>query len=256
MAIQITAGQWEALCEAVTEQMKIHTRPFVTPLVQDVTGKAPENGTGTYLDRDGVTVLTCDHVAEHEPFLHQFYDHDPLLPLPVSWLGDAYPIDASIAAVPEVHWDSVPHLSRPLSMSRFAAKHQPVEHELFFFRGVAGENVIVGANHSRVISTGYCSQEKPGTGTAQIFEILWDPTKTTVTKATDAEIRKQFKYDDPAGFSGSLVWNTRFVERGCDLSTWTPCDAEVTGLLREWDTGTKTLLVWRVEHLLTWLAQR
>jgi hypothetical protein len=34
---------------------------------------------------------------------------------------------------------------------------------------------------------------------------------------------------------------------------WTPDDAVVTGLLRRWDTGTKTLLVFRVEHLRAFL---
>jgi hypothetical protein len=65
--------------------------------------------------------------------------------------------------------------------------------------------------------------------------------------------KERVRYDDPEGFSGSLVWNTRFVELGCDLSAWRPHEAVVTGLLRRWDTSTRTLLTWRVEHLLAWL---
>ncbi|TXI87181.1 MAG: hypothetical protein E6Q40_05320 [Cupriavidus sp.] len=252
----MTDEEWEALCNAVADQMKIHTRPFVTPLIQDVEGKPPENGTGTYIDHDGPCVLTCDHVAVHAPFLHQFYPHQDLIPLPVTWKGDPMPVDASLAAIPSSHWTSRQHLSKPLGMDRFAPVHRPVERELLFFRGVAGENVVVGANHSRVISTGYCSQELPGSGDTNIFEILWNPAKTRVTEGTDDEVAKVFKHHDPHGFSGSLVWNTRFVEKGFDLSTWRPQDAQVTGLLRRLDEDTDTLLAWRVEHLLTWLAKQ
>ena len=246
-------AQWEALCDRIADQMKVHTRPFVTPLVEDVIGRKPHIGTGTYLDRDGIELLTCEHVACHDPFHHQFYGHEPLLFLPVNWRVDPYPVDAAIAAVPRTHWASVSHKAKPFGMGRFAARHQPVEHEIFFFRGIAGENVSVGAYHSSMILSGYCSQEKPGIAASDIFEILWHPAGTTITRGTSPDIAKQVKYDDPAGFSGSLVWNTRFVEKGCDLSTWTPEDAQATGLLRRWDTSTKTLLVWRVEHLLAWL---
>jgi hypothetical protein len=256
MTTQMTQSQWQVLCNVVADQMKIHTRQFVTPLIQDVEGKAPENGTGTYVDHDGFSLLTCNHVAVLEPFLHQFHDHEGLMLLPVTWKGDPAPIDAALASIPAAHWNSVLHHSQPLGMDRFASAHKPVDHEVFFFRGVAGENVAVGANHSRVIPTGYCSQELPGSGDDKIFEIHWNPTSATITSGTDDEVAKLFKYYDPHGFSGSLVWNTRFVEKGCDLSSWTPKDAEVTGLLRRWDEETETLLAWRVEHLLEWITKQ
>lgn len=252
----MTDEEWEALCDVVADQMRFHTRPFVTPLIQDVAGKPPENGTGTYIEHEGHSLVTCDHVAAHAPFLHQFYDHQNLIPLSVAWKGDPMPADTSLATIPADHWNSIDHQSRPLGMDRFAPTHRPVDREVFFFRGVAGENVVVGANHSRVISTGYCSQEPPNSGDGNIFELLWNPSMTKLSKGTSVEIAKDFKYFDPHGFSGSLVWNTRFVEKGHDLSIWKPEDAKVTGLLRRWDDKTGTLLVWRVEHLLAWLAKQ
>jgi hypothetical protein len=118
---------------------------------------------------------------------------------------------------------------------------------------LAGENAYISAFGADVTLTAYCSQEKEGTGDAHIFEVLLSPRNATVTTGTDAAVRGRFKYDDPAVFSGSLIWNTRFVELGCNISNWSPSDAVITGLLRRYDSDTGTLLVWRVEHLLTWL---
>jgi len=244
---------WNLWCESVADLMKVHTRPYVTPLVQDVTGKPAEIGTGTFIQRDGIDVLTCEHVSRLAPFEHEFFGHDGLLKFPVHWTEDA-PLDVAIADVPGSHWGSVTHSSAPLPLSRFAPRHQPVESEILFFRGFAGENVVLNIGHAQLIATGYCSQEKPGAGDANIFEMLWHPPGTTVSSRTSADTRARFKHNHPGGLSGSLVWNTRFVEKGCNLATWSPQDAVVTGLLRRWDFNTKTLLVWRVEHLQAWLA--
>jgi hypothetical protein len=151
-----------------------------------------------------------------------------------------------------------PHIigAQALPMSKFASRHSPVPYELLFLRGIAGEDVgYISGLGADVILTGYCSQEKENSGNASIFEMLWDPGGIAVTNGTDSDVRERIKHDDPAGFSGSLVWNTRFVERGCELSKWTPKDAVVTGLLRPYDANSKTLLAWRVEHLLDWLSR-
>jgi len=103
------------------------------------------------------------------------------------------------------------------------------------------------------IISGYCSQEKLETSDDQIFEILWCPEEASITSGTSDDVRARFKYNDPAGFSGSLVWNTRFLELKCDFQKWNPSEAVVTGLLRRFDEDTNTLLVWRVEHLHAWL---
>lgn len=101
--------------------------------------------------------------------------------------------------------------------------------------------------------TGYCSQEVPGGGDSEIFEILWSPPHARITSGTDPKARTTVRFNDAGGYSGSLVWNTRFVEMGCNLNRWSPGEAQVTGLLRRWDTTTTSLLAWRVEHLLAWL---
>ncbi|MBA8845725.1 hypothetical protein FHW02_003811 [Ochrobactrum sp. RH1CCR137] len=67
------------------------------------------------------------------------------------------------------------------------------------------------------------------------------------------QARRAMMAQDSGGFSGSLVWNTRYLECVSAGREWKPEQAVVTGLLRRWDTSTKTLLAWRVEHLRAWL---
>jgi hypothetical protein len=124
---------------------------------------------------------------------------------------------------------------------------------LIFFRGFVGENAHYGFGVHQTDGSAYCSQEKENTGDEKFFEIFWEPENMQFTAATDDETRAKVKYGCPKGLSGSLVWNTRYLETTSTGAKWTPNHAVVTGLLRRWDKDTKTLLVWRVEHLLAWL---
>jgi hypothetical protein len=256
-----TREQWDALCGIVADQMKVFTRPFVTPIVHEALGQKARIGSGTYIDfsHSGVgdtTLLTCEHVARYQPQQHRPNGSGQLISLSGVACTDRDPIDAATVRVSSLTWAERAHEAKPLPIRKFAPKHNPVEDEILFFRGLAGENAYVGFGGFDAIITGYCSQEKRETGNSQIFEIFWEPDKTQITSNTNSTAREKVKYDNGEGFSGSLVWNTRFVETGCDINVWNPCEAVVTGLLRRWDTTNQTLLVWRIEHLTAWLAAR
>jgi hypothetical protein len=243
-------AKWEAMCDCVADQMKVFTRPYVNILAGEI-----DLGTGTFIEKDGVQILTCEHVARLNPAAHYIDAAGSVQLHPGTWRTEPDPNkEVALAPVPETEWKRVSGRARPLSTSKFAPRYATVKDELFFFRGIAGENVnYVGNFGVDAIISGYCSQEKHGTGNSEILEILWKAGHATVTSGTDDTVRTRFRNDDPRGFSGSLVWNTRFVELGCDLSVWTPDKALVTGLLRRFDERTETLLVWRIEHLLQWL---
>ena len=245
--------EWKAICDTIADKMKVFTRPCVTILASP-SGGPTEIGTGTFIEKDGVKLLTCEHVARFNPSAHFVDESGTTEVQPGIWCVEPDPsIDAAVARMSPEKWSRISGSARPLPMSKFAAKHTEVQHEIFFFRGIAGENAHFSAFGDDAILTGYCSQEKKHAGDTNKFEILWSPRNATVTSGTDSDVRARFKYENPAGFSGSLVWNTRFVELGCDLSNWSPCDAAITGLLRRYDADTATLLAWRVEHLLRWL---
>lgn len=250
---------WEALCATVSDLMNAHTRPFVTPLVNDVPGEPLRIGGGTYLDHGNgrTTVLTCEHVARFQPQFHQPNGCDSLLLLPGQVCADRdVTIDAATILIPNNTWEGMAHAAKPLAADRLAERHAPIAGEVFFFRGLTSENSYVSGGDLDAVYTGYASQERPGTGDDQIFEIEWNPSGTQITPGTPPKAASRVRYDDAHGYSGSLVWNTRFVELGCDFNRWRPTEAVVSGLLRRWDTSTTTLLVWRVEHLRRWLTER
>ena len=62
------------------------------------------------------------------------------------------------------------------------------------------------------------------------------------------------KYEDPRGFSGAMVWNTRFIEAHASGEAWSPEMAVVTGVLNRWDRDANTLLVLPIERFNGWLA--
>lgn len=246
-------AQWAALCNAVTDQMTVATRPYVTMLVSPP-GKKPSIGTGTFIENEEPGVLTCKHVADFEPSALFIDEHGAAEMTLGAWRAEKR-FDVAYTPVSKDEWSKCQDRVALLPMSKFAERSSCAASELLFFRGIAGENArYLGAGANDVTLSGYCSQEKARTGDEQIFEMLWIPGTATVTSGTADEVRSVIKQVNPQGFSGSLVWNTRFVERGCNLLAWSPDDAVVIGMLRHYDESTHTLLAWRVEHIRSWLA--
>ena len=65
------------------------------------------------------------------------------------------------------------------------------------------------------------------------------------------EERSKVKHENARGLSGSLVWNTRYLEVMKAGGQWTPTDAVVSGMAQRWDDEAETLLIYRVEHIRT-----
>ena len=249
-------ARWAAMSGLVADRMKVFTRPYVNILAGG-NGIHTEVGTGTFIENGQVQIITCEHVARLDPRAYTLNASDGTsVQLECGpWRADRnINRDIALSTLEDQEWDKARADSRPLPMSKFAQRHEAVPYELLFFRGIAGKNAdYVGSFGVDAIITGYISREEKDSGDNNIFEMLWSPGETVLSPGTDEEVKRRVKYDDPAGFSGSLVWNTRFVEKGCDVNAWCPQDAVVTGLLRRFDPDTQTLLVWRIEHLNEWL---
>ena len=252
----MTNEEWKKINDEVTSEMLDFTRVFVTPLGTETYKGVRLVGSGSYISFDGKRLLlTCEHVACQPPIHYRFHSSEDVFEYACAWRMNPYPIDAAMAQISDTDWNATTHNSDEIPTSKFAFKHAPTQkEELLFFCGFAGENSHYGFEIHEANATGHCSQEVADSGDSQIFEIFWKPEKLEFTSKTDIQTRKEIKKDDPRGFSGSLVWNTRYLEVTNANQKWSPENAVVTGLLCRWDEGeTGNLLALRVEHLNKWL---
>ncbi len=254
----MTAADWNTEKHRVTDEMRSFTQPFASPLTVETPETVRLKGTGSYvLWTEQRRLLTCEHVAREQPIHYRFNGSDAVYAHPGPWTMDRHPSDVAFARTTDEQWRATEHRAESVPSSKFAGRHSISQQaELLFFRGYAGENAAYGFGTHQANGTGYCSQEVAEAGDDQIFELFWDPVLGQITKGTTAEAASAMLFDNPEGFSGSLVWNTRFLEMTASGKTWRPEDAVITGLLRRWDPKIKTLLVWRVEHLAAWLREQ
>jgi hypothetical protein len=157
---------WSFLNSNVADRMKVFTRPFV-PIMA-----GSKIGTGTFVQMEGVKVLTCEHVAECLPHAHHI-DHDGSAEVkPGIWCVEPnIEVDAAFAPIEANEWSRISSGAQALPMSKFASRHSPVPYELLFFRGIAGENVgYISGLGADVILAGYCSQEKENSGNARAHQ--------------------------------------------------------------------------------------
>ena len=254
----MTQQEWIKICEKVTNEMLEYTKPFVTPLSTETDRDVRLVGTGSYvLLKPHRILLTCEHVASGQPMNYRFRGSEDVFKYNGQWTADKHPIDTAFACISNDAWEACSHQAHPIPFERFAQKHALADPaEILFFRGFGGGNARFAFGVHQTNGTGYSSQEKHNSGDNQIFEIFWEPENTKLTGQTSPETEREIKFNVAGGFSGSLVWNTRYLEISKKKQKWTPEHAVVTGILRRWDQDTKTLLAWRVEHLRHWIANQ
>lgn len=254
----MTPQQWKTICDKVSDDMLVHTRPFVTPLGTENQQTVRLVGTGSYVVHENRRfLLTCEHVALIQPMHYRFHGNEDVFEHQGPWTMEKHPFDAAFARITDLAWAACSHQAEPISFERFAQHHAPADRaEILFFRGFSGENAHYAFDVHQTNGTGYATQEKDKTGDAQIFELFWEPENTQLTSQTKPEAATEMKFENAGGFSGSLVWNTRYLEVTQQGGQWTPENAVVTGMLRRWDKDTGTLLAWRVEHLYAWFKSK
>lgn len=252
---QAAQERWRKTCDAVTLAMKIYTKPFISPLSREREDSVRHVGTGSFINWAGRTLLlTCEHVDAEGPLNFSFHGSDNVFAITDRFKSDR-DLDAAFVSVGDAQWNACLHQAMRIPSVCVAGQHKPTrDEELHFFHGFAGENSHYGFNVLDSAASAYLTQQSSvAIKDDQIFELLWDPQRTNFVESTSIEAQKSVSYTDPGGFSGSLVWNTRYLEVTSTGHSWTPECAVVTGLLKRWDTATKTLLVTRVEHLRRYL---
>lgn len=131
---QAAREAWRKLCNQVTEAMKDHTRPFISPLSTETERDVRQVGTGSFLHWAGGTVLlTCEHVSAEGPINFSFHSSDNVLAITRPFVADKS-LDAACVPVSDAAWASCSHQAQVIPAERVAAKHQSARpEELFFF---------------------------------------------------------------------------------------------------------------------------
>lgn len=256
---EVTPAQrehWNRLVAQVDEQMKEYTKPLVTPLsraLQDEHGEYGElHGTGNYIELLGQKhLLTNEHVAkelEQHSIAHQFLDCEDVFRATNPFSTFPWPLDVAISPLDAKVWNLKKHKSAVIPESKWALAHGGVKGEIFFFKGYAGERSDFHFNHLITNATSYACQEVPLPPDNRFderfhFALDYRPDRAIPLGDNNPGL------PDPHGFSGSLVWNTRFVELGSNSQPWSPECAVLTGLVWGWPSSTACLVATRAEFV-------
>ena len=260
MPIPSTEAEWDAAVELVTRAMMLFVAPTVTPISRVLSQEEGELlGTGSYLADVGERFLiTNEHnvaALETHSLGLQFHGNDHVFKLHNSAPAIAYPADCALSLISDRVWSGEPalqpHYGKAIPIAQFADRHVPVAEELLFFRGYAGVNSRFMFDHLASGVTSYTTKETAlpsswGDG-AYHFAIHYPPEKAVA-------LDRGSGLPLPNGFSGSLVWNTRYVECVTQGIDWSPDMAQLTGIVWGWPSATSTILCTRVEHVHTFMA--
>lgn len=249
----MTPEEWKNKCSHVTNEMLEHVKPFSTPIskvIEDDYGM--HLGSSSFLTDGGfIYLITNEHVARKMkslPLAHQFYGSDSVTMVLNPFAEKKKPIDVAISKISDDAWAACEHSAQAIPLERFSSKHQPVDGELLFLIGYSQERSKFHFGTLFSPGTPYCTQiaDFP-TDAGDInthFAIHYRPALAESVDGSTSGLPK------PPGLSGSLVWNTRFVEISEKGEQWSPENACVTGIVWFWPEPSLCLLATKVEYMM------
>ncbi|WP_426042727.1 hypothetical protein [Brevundimonas sp. TWP2-3-4b1] len=252
---------WMDMNRQVSRAMLKHVKPCVTPITSALQDETSELiGSGGYVEHDGRRLLvTAQHVAttlNQHSLAHRFHDSDNYYRVTQPFHAAPLPIDVAASPLEDHVWNHAPHKAWAFPQSRVAQAHAPFERELFFLIGFAGSRHYFSPAGKLMITPGtpYLTQEvaPPPEGrlvTHEHFDPAYHFALEYLPEAAETvDEGAEPLPENPKGFSGALVWNTRFVECTSLGQVWSPQEAVLTGTLWAWLTSDRCLLATRIEH--------
>jgi hypothetical protein len=253
----IPKEQWDSCVARVTQEMKEFTKTFATPISKVIGHDYGEAwGTGNYIElRQQCYLLTNEHVARvltENSLGHQFLSDEGVYRA-TPFHAYEWPFDVAVSRIDPHAWTNRPHGSVPIPEDKWALAHAPVDGEVLFLKGFSGSQsrFLFGSLFSNATSYG-CQQiplpaSDPRFNSRFHFAIDYRPDRATPLDGRDLP--------NPPGFSGSLVWNTRFVECAINKVPWSVDYAQVTGLVWGWPSSEGCLIATRTEYVRSFLLR-
>jgi hypothetical protein len=225
--------------------------------------KAPdilENGTGSFVDVDGVKLLISnEHVLKNVGLSHSFPNHDRYVKGAYLKYTISEPTDFGVSKIGDHIWDMYAAGALAVPLNRFALKHVTHPHEILWTAGYPGERVKQLASTyavAQVLSTQeyiFLEEEVPHAKFDPLyhFAVAYSPEKAQRIDASGASNSPGLSI--PEGLSGSLVWNSRRLECFYNGCPWDPSMALVTGMIWGWPSR-DYLIATKVEHFRDFMA--
>lgn len=249
--------EWDKAVAMVTRAMCEHVAPFTTPLSKILSEKEGKLlGSASYMAALGQTLLiTNDHNLvniERTGIGAQFYGNDQPYRVHQA-ISSPYPFDVGVSRTPHLVWNDAnfnPHQASAIPLGRFAPAHAPVDNEVLFFKGYAWQGSKFYFDNLFTTGTCYCVKQVPlpdwdrEEKLEERFHFALDYRPDLATS-----LKPGYSLPRPDGFSGSLVWNTHYVEAVTQGAAWKPEYAEVTGIVWGWPSSAACLVATKVEHV-------
>lgn len=252
-------AHWDAMCSAMVQAMTALCRPYLTPVSQELSAtKGQLKGSGAYLEFAGKRwLISNEHVLERWASIqhtHEFVGcENPFRLLGPPRAIEKHPIDAALWEIPDQVWHLQPHQSNAIPAARLADHHAPVDRELLFFCGYPQERSHFMFETLASVGVPVVTQElRPPTVEDLHPNYVLLGYSPEHAQRVDPRGRS---LPDPAGLSGSLVWNTRLVECVQNNRNWSPDLAQVTGMLVRSDTPLVAVQMVRIEVIRDFLER-
>ena len=248
-------AEWPAQCEDVLRRMYDAVSRFTVPIsisLSDTHGK--HLGTGSFVDLGRIiTLASCEHVMgkrKNNNLAHRVVGIDRYIAVTGSGACIVEPVDVGVVAISPVLWDEYARKSEAIPENRMAVLHDAAPNELFFVFGFAEENSHFFFDTLEVNGTAYLCRETPLPSHSRLARQIHFALEYNQDLATKAF--GEHGLPKPPGMSGSLVWNTRFVECSNEGKEWTPGYADVAGMVWFWSED-DVIAATRVEYVRSFL---
>jgi len=244
---------------------------FIDPFISAISRIRPDDqrtppgdhhGTGSFFFLEDTRMLiTCEHVANVSANITlgmTQYGAEHALSIPGVFAVSEYPVDVAAIHIPDKNWNRVPHTAKCVESNMLSRKHEPVEGEYLYVYGFPGDDAAVGfGQHSHrglavfsheIEFSSITVDEEPKPIEPYHFLIPYNPEHAKLLEGSNSVLSRA------AGMSGSLVWNTRYVEVSSQGGKWKPEDARVTGILWGHSSKAGVLVATKIEYLRNFLS--
>jgi len=238
----MTPKAWEEQVSLITDEMNSFVGPMVTGLSRESDKRVELVGTGTFCEVANLkTIITCDHVASKDAFNFSVHPFDKIHRLKGPWLAKGQPLDVAI----ENHGiDDEVFPQNFVNETMIASKDHIIHHnEILYFFGYSGQNTVFAFDVLESKATGYCLQlNKDMQKDPYSAELLFKRSQLQFSDGTQERAKKEIRYDDPRGLSGSLIWDTQYLSSLSRNQHWSPKQAKVIGVLKQFVPDEEVLL--------------